>query len=461
MRNYNPSIRVDQVTEYYTSVHGTLLREENDSDVATCVSCHPAHRILPPSDLASSVHPLNVGDLCSSCHDDESIMASRGGSTDHLEQFRGSVHGVMLYEEGDVSAPTCNDCHGNHGAAPPGIGSIQNVCSQCHTVMGQYFDESKHVEIFQEAGLPGCETCHGNHAILAPTDAFLTDRTGAVCRQCHAETDPTGDAFLVMAGLIDSLRHARATARETLEEAENVGIEVSQALFELEEVDNAFTKARSAIHAFSVVPVQEEVEAGLEITRNASAAGEEALEEFDFRRVGLAVSAAIILLLIVALVLRMRSIEAQVDRLFASIDSFFEEAVIAGVTGATGGDREEAIRLAACGLLLEIAFADADFSEEEREHLEGAIQSQFELDKAEARRLVALAEAERQAGAGLHRFTVLINRHFDAEAKRALMETMWGLVYADGVLTEHEQRIMSRIADLLGERTARPGMESN
>ena len=48
MRQYNPSLRVDQVAEYYTSVHGRRLKELKDPKVATCASCH-----IPHSDKAA------------------------------------------------------------------------------------------------------------------------------------------------------------------------------------------------------------------------------------------------------------------------------------------------------------------------------------------------------------------------------------------------------------------------
>ena len=310
MRNYDPSMRVDQVTEYYTSVHGRLLRDRGDPDVATCVSCHPAHDIRPPGDLESSVHPLNVGDLCGSCHADRALMAPRDEPTDQLEDYRRSVHGRLLYDEGDVSSPTCNDCHGNHGAAPPGVTSVRNVCGQCHAIMADYFAGSDHVEPFEEAGLPGCETCHGNHAILPTSDAFLTSRTDEVCVTCHEEGDPAGRAFVDMLLLIDSLKEARLEARAVLERAEDAGMEVSQPIFELEAVDNTLTKARSAVHALRVEPVADELDEGFAITGAALADGLEALDEHDFRRIGLVVSVAIILVLIGALLLRIRSLDA-------------------------------------------------------------------------------------------------------------------------------------------------------
>jgi predicted CXXCH cytochrome family protein len=314
MRDYNPSIRVDQVTEYYSSIHGLRLRQEGDRDVATCVSCHPAHRILPPGDLDSSVHPLNVAELCGSCHADREIMAPRGEPFDQLADYRRSVHGHLLYDEGDVSAPTCNDCHGNHGAAPPGVSSVRNVCGECHAIMAGYFGDSEHVEVFEDAGLPGCETCHDNHAILPTSDAFLAERGESVCMRCHEQGDGSGEAFLDMLALIDSLRQARSTARAVLARAENAGMEVSEPTFELEAVDNSLTKARSAVHSFHVAPVADELEEGFDIAGEALADGLAALDEHGFRRVGLAVSVAIILILIVSLVLKIRALDARLER---------------------------------------------------------------------------------------------------------------------------------------------------
>ena len=86
---------------------------------------------------------------------------------------------------GDLSAPTCTTCHGNHGAAPPGVDSVQNVCSKCHVFQAQMYDKSSHKAAFQSAGLPGCVVCHGNHGISHPTDAKLGTGPQAVCMQCH------------------------------------------------------------------------------------------------------------------------------------------------------------------------------------------------------------------------------------------------------------------------------------
>src|SRR6185503_16902167 len=131
MKQFNPSLRVDQEREYYTSVHGKLLKT-GETRVATCISCHSVHGIRAINDPLSAVYPSNVAETCSKCHASADYMRGLGIPSDQYEKYKTSVHAQALYEKQDLSAPTCNDCHGNHGATPPGIASVANVCGQCH-----------------------------------------------------------------------------------------------------------------------------------------------------------------------------------------------------------------------------------------------------------------------------------------------------------------------------------------
>ena len=236
-------------------------------------------------------------------------MSRYGIPASQERQLRTSIHGQLMYQDGDVSAPTCNDCHGNHGAAPPGVNSIRNVCGECHATMADFFGQSGHIEIFEEAGLPGCETCHGNHAIEVTSDELLAQRSEEICGQCHRPDAPTGSEFIRSKQLIDSLKAELRRSEEMLAEATNVGMEVSQAEFELEDVNNALTLARNAIHSFHIEPVRENVAAGLKLTATGYGRGKAALDEHRFRRVGLGVSTLIIFGLIAGLVLKIRQIE--------------------------------------------------------------------------------------------------------------------------------------------------------
>ncbi|HEY3304060.1 MAG TPA: hypothetical protein VGL70_11055 [Candidatus Binatia bacterium] len=309
MRQYNPSLRVDQVTEYYTSVHGQRLNRNGDAKVAVCISCHPAHSIRPPSDPTSSVHPLNVAETCGGCHGDAKTMETYKIATDQLQKYKKSVHWKTMSAGGDLSAPTCNDCHGNHGAAPPGISWVGNICGQCHAQNEELFAKSAHAKVFVKMGLPGCAACHGNHDIAQTSDEMLGVGGNAACTGCHTAEDKGGRTAFEMRRLIDSLRSDYEKAHAALADAEHAGMEVSQAQFELNGAKTALVKARAAIHAFNVDGVKKETAPGMEASKKAHERGIKALDELQFRRKGLAVSALIILALVVGLVLKIRQME--------------------------------------------------------------------------------------------------------------------------------------------------------
>jgi Cytochrome c3 len=310
MRRYAPAMRVDQLAEYRTSVHGRRLVEQHDTKVATCVSCHSPHSIRPASDPQSTVNPSRVVDTCGGCHADAAYMASYGIPTDQLALYRKSVHWQTLTDSGDSSAPTCNDCHGNHGAVPPGIDSVGNVCGQCHAVQGELFRASRHSAVFKDIGTPGCVTCHSNHAVMRTSDALLGVAEGTACGTCHGADDQSGRAATEMRTLIDTLRVEHENAHNLLVRAERAGVQVSQAQFDLNSAFDALVKARAAVHAFTVAAVSGPVTEGRAIAARAHARGVHAHEEVQFRRRGLAVSVLIILLLIAALALKIRQIEA-------------------------------------------------------------------------------------------------------------------------------------------------------
>jgi hypothetical protein len=219
MRRFRPDLRVDQEQEYRTSFHGAALAR-GSAAAATCVDCHGHHGILAVADPNSPVYPTHVAETCKSCHSDPERMAGvtladgRALPTDQYARWRASVHAAALHDKADFSAPTCNDCHGNHGATPPGVDSIGFVCGQCHGREARLFRESgkhsgfeAHNELVEGAGEEGCAachvepeapakltgvrsfsecaTCHGNHAIVRPTMAMLGPLPETPCAFCH------------------------------------------------------------------------------------------------------------------------------------------------------------------------------------------------------------------------------------------------------------------------------------
>jgi len=231
--------------------------------------------------------------------------------TNQVKLWTASVHGEDMLKKSDLSAPTCNNCHGNHGAAPPGVADVPHVCGQCHATVADIFAGNGHDSIFTANKLPGCVTCHSNHGIVMPSDSLLTARAHSVCARCHGAGTSAGRQFLVMRRVIDSLLVAQDHSQAVLDQAKNLGMDVSQAQFGLSDVTTALTKARTAIHSFRADLVARQVSAGLKSTTGAAVQGNAALAEHSYRRLGLAISVPIILLLAGAIWLRLRVIEAE------------------------------------------------------------------------------------------------------------------------------------------------------
>ena len=110
---------------------------------------------------------------------------------------------------------------------------------------------------------------------------------------------------------------------------------------------------------------------------------------------------------------------------------------------------EPDVRLAACALLIEIAHADDEFTEDESQHLLSAVRRQYGLDAGEAEKLLELAERARVDAVDLWQFTKLIKQTYSLGQKMVLVEVMWGLVYSDGELSSHEESLMRRVCHLL------------
>lgn len=131
---------------------------------------------------------------------------------------------------------------------------------------------------------------------------------------------------------------------------------------------------------------------------------------------------------------------------------FLSGDVGAGRSPSSGPDGEasgEDLRLAMCVLLLELAWADEEFAEEERTHVLGVIQRHIGLDDEEAADLLARAEKERAQAVDLWQFAHLIRENYSIGQKLVLAEAMWGLVYSDGVLSSHEGYLLRKMSKLL------------
>ncbi|MEX0602701.1 MAG: cytochrome c3 family protein, partial [Bacteroidota bacterium] len=315
MRAYNPSLPVDQVEKYRTSVHG-IRNARGDVKVAECASCHGSHDILPATDVRSAVYPVNLPQTCARCHSDADYMKGYRIRTDQFEHFSGSVHGIALLEKRDLGAPACNDCHGNHGAAPPGVESISKVCGTCHALNADLFGRSPHKRAFDRLRVPECETCHGNHKIVAATHELLGVTGDATCARCHAPGDGTRgfEVAAMMRSMVDSLDTLEGEAIALISEAEQKGMEVSDPAFRLREVRQSRLESRTMVHSFEAEQFRTIVERGISVAEGVAEEARLAIEEYSFRRWGLGVATLIITGLAISLYVLIRRIERRQKR---------------------------------------------------------------------------------------------------------------------------------------------------
>ena len=107
-------------------------------------------------------------------------------------------------------------------------------------------------------------------------------------------------------------------------------------------------------------------------------------------------------------------------------------------------------RLAATALLIHVISIDGEPTETEKRKLHSLIESRFGLDRGTADHLIASATLVEGEAVDLYHFTSVIMRSVDEEGRLRIVEMMWEMVYADGQVTEFEDNVVWRAADLLG-----------
>jgi cytochrome b subunit of formate dehydrogenase len=114
---------------YSQSIHGQLL-EAGDPRGPVCATCHTAHQIVQPNEIAFKLHS---DERCGACHHDR------------LERYRETFHGKAM-ALGRPGVAACYDCHGHHDIVP--ISNPQSrlspenrieTCRQCHPKAGGDF----------------------------------------------------------------------------------------------------------------------------------------------------------------------------------------------------------------------------------------------------------------------------------------------------------------------------------
>ena len=109
----------------------------------------------------------------------------------------------------------------------------------------------------------------------------------------------------------------------------------------------------------------------------------------------------------------------------------------------------ERIQVATCVLLLEMAHTDGEFHAMEGALIQDLLQHKFDLSETATAELMEYARQERETSLDLYQFARQINENFTLEEKLEVMDVLWRIIYADGVLDKYEDYLVRQLATLL------------
>jgi hypothetical protein len=253
VRKMNPyGLPTDQLDRYKTSKHGEQLIEHNDQKVAVCTDCHGVHDILKVKSPKARTYPTNIPETCGRCHGNPQLMDQYKLPSDVVAKYLTSYHAYMVLKKGDLSAPTCVTCHGNHGATPPGTAEVGQVCGKCHGRQAALFEKSPHAEAAKAGAFNECVSCHGNHAIQkASVELFSTS-----CVQCHANDPKQLETRDALAGLIRQARQEYGHASNVVHNATVRGLATEDEQVLLQEAHTQVTQLQALQHLLAPKELQ-------------------------------------------------------------------------------------------------------------------------------------------------------------------------------------------------------------
>jgi uncharacterized tellurite resistance protein B-like protein len=133
---------------------------------------------------------------------------------------------------------------------------------------------------------------------------------------------------------------------------------------------------------------------------------------------------------------------------FDAIKNFVADLASGDKPSGGFGDRD--LRVATAALLIHAAAIDGNISAVERDKLQSLLKQRFELDDDAASELIEQAAAADDKAVDLFHFTHRLNGSLSENERLRMIEMMWAIAYADGAVSEFEDNLIWRVADLLG-----------
>ena len=205
----------DALKDYGKSIHGSSTKDK--AAAARCVDCHTTHAIRPLANLDALQKKSFAEGVCSKCHGQVSV------------RYVQSDHGLAL-ARGVKGAPTCIDCHGEHGVhASSDTVSVTNrihqarMCESCHLDKADVrsrvgpsagfirsYEESVHGQAIKHGNdaAATCTDCHTSHDMKKgsnPSSTVAKRNIASTCAQCHGDKKEEYEASIHGKALINGI----------------------------------------------------------------------------------------------------------------------------------------------------------------------------------------------------------------------------------------------------------------
>ena len=115
--------------------------------------------------------------------------------------------------------------------------------------------------------------------------------------------------------------------------------------------------------------------------------------------------------------------------------------------GKQGDERDE--QVAVCAILLEVAHADQNFQEEEREVIADLMKRRYGISDDEVDHLIDGTIAARDVTHDLWNFASNIINAFSPQQKLSMLTMVWRVIYADDYLDPNEEALALKLRDFL------------
>lgn len=119
-------------------------------------------------------------------------------------------------------------------------------------------------------------------------------------------------------------------------------------------------------------------------------------------------------------------------------------------TDAPGSEPSaDELQLAVAALMVEAARMDENFDATEQAAIKRLLAERFDLSPGAVDTLVTEAQEKSQSSAQYFPFTYAITQRLSTEQRVDIIQMLWEVAYADGVLDPHEDALLRQIAGLI------------